>query len=93
MHKINDPASPTYWINRRRAFAVIRRIEQALLDAARAPSYVRGSRTQEDDYEVVENTAPFDHLCDLQSSAASDPVVVSILMAQNRLSLLDLAAQ
>ncbi|KAA0576212.1 hypothetical protein FZ983_24475 [Azospirillum sp. B21] len=86
------PGTPEYFAARKVAFALIREVEIAKQSADRAPTYIAG-RWDEDneDYEPVENTKPWDHLDKVQTMAKADRLVVETLKAQNRLDLLSMS--
>jgi len=84
---VTETATPirgtdAYWRQRRMAFALIQRLEQAIHVRNRAPAYV-GSAD-----DPVENTAPWDRVCQLQDGVRQDPLALEILAAQKRLTLL-----
>lgn len=69
------PGTPEYFAARKVAFALIREVEIAKQSADRAPTYIAG-RWDEDneDYEPVENTKPWDHLDKVQTMAKAGNV-------------------
>jgi hypothetical protein len=71
-----------YWRQRRMAFALIQNLEQAIRIRNQAPMYV-GSAD-----DPVENTGPWDRVCQLQDCARQNPLVLETLAAQKRLMLL-----
>ncbi|WP_225767680.1 hypothetical protein [Inquilinus sp. Marseille-Q2685] len=81
------PGTDDYWHDRREAFALIRRLENAIAACKDAPPYLpRPIDEEEDDYNpVVENTGPRQRAYLLQWQACDNPTVVEILTAQKRL--------
>jgi hypothetical protein len=71
-----------YWRQRRMAFALIESLEQAIRIRNQAPIYV-GSAD-----DPVENTGPWDRVCQLQDRASQNPLVLETLAARKRLMLL-----
>ena len=71
-----------YWRQRRMAFGLIESLEQAIRIRNRAPTYV-GSGD-----DPVENTGPWDRVCQLQDRACQNALVLETLTAQKRLMLL-----
>lgn len=86
------PGTPEYFAARKVAFALIREVEIAKQTAERAPTYVAGCWDEDnEDFEPVENTKPWDHLDKVQEKAKANRLVVETLKAQNRLDLLGMS--
>lgn len=86
------PGTLEYFVARKVAFALIREVEIAKQAADRAPTYVAGCWDEDnEDYEPVENTKPWDHLDKVQKRAKTNRFVVETLKAQNRLDLLGIS--
>ncbi|MGK9166696.1 hypothetical protein KXR53_10385 [Inquilinus limosus] len=85
------PGTDAYWHDRREAFALIRRLENAIAACKRAPLYLPGPDYDEEDNfdDVVENLGPWDHAAKLKGEARDSSTVVEILTAQKRLALID----
>lgn len=85
------PGTDAYWHDRRDAFALIRRLENAIAACKEAPLYLAGpDYDEEDNYDdVVENLGPWDRADALRREARDNPTVVEILMAQKRLVVID----
>lgn len=71
-----------YWRQRRLAFALIQRLEQAIRIRNQAPMYV-GSAD-----DPIENIGPWDRVCQLQDRIRQNPLAMETLAAQKRLMLL-----
>ncbi|MBJ7417580.1 MAG: hypothetical protein JHC88_19360 [Niveispirillum sp.] len=71
-----------YWRQRRMAFGLIESLKQAIRIRNHAPMYV-GSAD-----DPVENTGPWDTVCQFQDRARQNPLVLETLAAQKRLMLL-----
>ncbi|MGK9232223.1 hypothetical protein KXS07_10530 [Inquilinus limosus] len=84
------PGTEAYWQDRKEAFALIRRVENAIAACKRAPLYLPGPDYDEEDNfdDVVENLGPWDHAARLKQEARDNPTVLEILTAQKRLDLL-----
>ncbi|HWL19193.1 MAG TPA: hypothetical protein VNS33_05970 [Bradyrhizobium sp.] len=84
------PGTDAYWHDRQAAFALIRELETAIAQRARAPLYLAGPSYDPDDNfdDVIENTGPWDRVCNLQDRGSNNPTVVEILTASKRLALL-----
>jgi hypothetical protein len=84
------PGTDAHWHDRREAFALIRRLENAIAACKRAPLYLAGpSYDEEDNYDdVIENTGPWDRADDLCREARGNATVVEILTAHKRLALI-----
>ncbi|GLR77566.1 hypothetical protein HUE56_29690 (plasmid) [Azospirillum oryzae] len=86
------PGTPEYFAARKVAFALIREVETAKVSAERAPTYVAGCWDDDnEDYEPVENTKPWDHLGEVQKMAKANRLVIETLKAQRRLDLLGIS--
>jgi hypothetical protein len=85
------PGTDAYWHDRREAFALIRRLENAVAECKRAPLYLAGpSYDAEDNYDdVVENLGPWEYVATLRQRARDNPTVAEILATQRRLSLIE----
>jgi len=85
------PGTDAYWHDRREAFALIRRLENAIAECKRAPLYLAGpSYDEEDNYDdVVENLGPWEYAATLRQRASDNPTVAEILTTQRRLSLIE----
>ncbi|MFV3131533.1 hypothetical protein [Niveispirillum sp. KHB5.9] len=71
-----------YWRQRRLAFALIQSLEQAIHVRNQAPMYV-GSAD-----DPMENTGPWDRVCQVQDRVRQNPLALETLAAQKRLMLL-----
>lgn len=85
------PGTDAYWHDRREAFALIRRLDNAIAACKRAPLYLPGPDYDEEDNfdDVVENLGPWDRADALRIEARDNCTVVEILTAQKRLALID----
>ncbi|MFE0757021.1 hypothetical protein ACFW16_23890 [Inquilinus sp. NPDC058860] len=85
------PGTDAYWHDRKEAFALIRRFENAIAACKRAPLYLPGRDYDEEDNsdDVVENLGPWDRADALRTEARGNLTVVEILTAQKRLALID----
>ncbi|WP_158660095.1 hypothetical protein [Niveispirillum cyanobacteriorum] len=84
---VTETATPirgtdAYCRQRRLAFALIESLEQAIRIRSQAPMYV-GSAD-----DPMENTGPWDRVCQLQDRIRQDPLAMETLAAQKRLMLL-----
>lgn len=71
-----------YWRQRRIAFALIQNLEQAIHVRNQAPMYV-GSAD-----DPMENTGPWDRVCQLQDRVRQNPLAMETLATQKRLMIL-----
>ncbi len=84
---VTETAAPirgtdAYWRQRRMAFALIERLEQAIRMRNQAPMYVGSAG------DPIENIGPWDRVCQLQDRVRQDPLALETLAAQKRLLLL-----
>lgn len=84
-----DGGSAEYWRERREAFALIREAEEAGEQMKTAPLYIHGGYDEDGDVIPIENIEPFDDFEDAIQRLLANETAVSILVAQERMTIHD----